>query len=170
MLDTRRHDFRETGRSMLVLAAFIVVCFAAAGGGSLATTPQTVSGGWYGTLDKPFFTPPASVFGPVWMVLYLSMAVSAWLVWRREGFSGAQAAMALFSAQLVLNLLWSVIFFGLEAPGLALVEIVALWTAILLTILAFSKISRAAGWLLVPYLAWVTFATALNAGIWWLNG
>jgi benzodiazapine receptor len=170
MLDTRRHDFRETGRSMLVLAAFIVVCFAAAGGGSLATTPQTVSGGWYGTLDKPFFTPPASVFGPVWMVLYLSMAVSAWLVWRREGFSGAQAAMALFSAQLVLNLLWSVIFFGLEAPGLALVEIVALWTAILLTILAFSKISRPAGWLLVPYLAWVTFATALNAGIWWLNG
>jgi translocator protein len=170
MLDTRRHDFRETGRSMLVLAAFIVVCFAAAGGGSLATTPQTVSGGWYGTLDKPFFTLPASVFGPLWMVLYLSMAVSAWLVWRREGFSGAQAAMALFSAQLVLNLLWSVIFFGLEAPGLALVEIVALWTAILLTILAFSKISRPAGWLLVPYLAWVSFATALNAGIWWLNG
>lgn len=170
MLDARRHDFRETGRSMLVLAAFIVVCFAAAGGGSLATTPQTVSGGWYGTLDKPFFTPPASVFGPVWTVLYLSMAVSAWLVWRREGFSGAQAAMALFSAQLVLNLLWSVIFFGLEAPGLALVEIEALWTAILLTILAFSKISRPAGWLLVPYLAWVTFATALNAGIWWLNG
>jgi translocator protein len=129
-----------------------------------------VSGGWYGTLDKPFFTPPASLFGPVWTVLYLSMAVSAWLVWRREGFSGAQAAMALFSAQLVLNLLWSVIFFGLEAPGLALVEIVALWTAILLTILAFSKISRPAGWLLVPYLAWVSFATALNAGIWWLNG
>jgi translocator protein len=170
MLDARRYDFKETGRSMLVLAAFIVVCFAAAGIGSLATIPQTVSGGWYGTLDKPFFTPPASLFGPVWTVLYLSMAVSAWLVWRREGFSGAQAAMALFSAQLVLNLLWSVIFFGLEAPGLALVEIVALWTAILLTILAFSKISRPAGWLLVPYLAWVTFATALNAGIWWLNG
>jgi translocator protein len=170
MLDARRHDFKETGRSMLVLAAFIMVCFAAAGVGSLATIPQTVGGSWYGTLDKPFFTPPASVFGPVWTVLYLSMAVSAWLVWRREGFSGAQAAMALFSAQLVLNLLWSVIFFGLEAPGLALVEIVALWMAILLTILAFSKISRAAGWLLVPYLAWVTFATALNAGIWWLNG
>jgi benzodiazapine receptor len=169
MLDTRRHDFRETGRSMLVLAALIVVCFAAAGGGSLATTPQTVSGGWYGTLDKPFFTPPASVFGPVWTVLYLSMAVSAWLVWRRDGFSGAQAAMALFSAQLVLNLLWSVIFFGLEAPGLVLVEIVVLWTAILLTILAFSKRSRPAGRLLVPYLAWVTFATALNASIWWLN-
>lgn len=170
MLDTRRHDFKETGRSVLILAAFIAVCFAAAGVGSLATTPQTVSGGWYGTLDKPFFTPPASVFGPVWTVLYLSMAVSAWLVWRRRGFSGARAAMALFSAQLMLNLLWSVIFFGLEAPGLALVEIVALWTAILLTILAFSKISRPAGWLLVPYLAWVTFATALNAGIWWLNG
>ena len=170
MLYTSWHDFREIGRSMLVLAAFIVVCFAAAGGGSLATTPQTVSGGWYSTLDKPFFIPPASVFGPVWTVLYLSMAVSAWLVWRREVFSRAQAAMALFSAQLVLNLLWSVIFFGLEAPGLALVEIVALWTAILLTILAFSKISRLAGWLLVPYLAWVTFATALNAGIWWLNG
>lgn len=169
MLDIRRHDFRETGRSVLVFAAFVVVCFAVAGVGSLVTTPQTASGGWYGTLDKPFFTPPASVFGPVWTFLYLSMAVSGWLLWRREGFSGAKAAMALFSIQLALNLLWSVIFFGLEAPGFALIEILVLWTFILLTTLAFSAVSRPAGWLLVPYLAWVTFATALNAGIWWLN-
>jgi benzodiazapine receptor len=129
-----------------------------------------MSGGWYGTLDKPFFTPPDSVFGPVWTVLYLSMAASAWLVWRRAGFSETKIAMALFSVQLALNLFWSVIFFGLEAPGLALVEILALWPAILLTTLAFSRISQPAGWLLGPYLAWSTFATILNASIWWLNG
>ena len=112
-----------------------------------------MSGGWYGRLDKPCFTPPDSVFGPVWTILYLSMAASAWLVWCRAGFSGTKIAMALCSVQLALNLFWSAIFFGLEAPGLALVEILALWPAILLTTLAFSRISRPAGWLRVPYLA-----------------
>ncbi|QIN84031.1 sensory protein TspO [Rubrobacter tropicus] len=156
-------------RSALVLLAFVVVCFAAAGLGSLATASQVAPGGWYDTLDKPFFTPPSWLFGPVWTVLYLAMAVSGWLAWRERGFSGARAAMALFFAQLALNTLWSLVFFGLEAPGLGLVEIVVLWTAILLTIWAFRPISRPAALLLVPYLAWVTFATFLNAGIWFLN-
>ncbi len=156
-------------RSVLGLAVFVVVCFAVAGLGSLLTTPQTADGGWYDTLNKPFFTPPDWLFGPVWSVLYLMIAVSGWLVWRRRGFFGAPVAMGLFVAQLVLNLLWSAVFFGLQAPGLGLVEILVLWAAILATILAFRRISRPAALLLVPYLAWVTFATALNAGIWLLN-
>jgi translocator protein len=118
-----RHDFRDTGRSVLVLAAFVVACFAVADVGSLAISPQTVSGGWYGTLDTPFFfTPTDSVFGLARTILYLSMAFSAWLLWRREGFSGAKTTMALFSIQLTLNLLWSGPFFRLKAWGLALVE------------------------------------------------
>ena len=158
---------QNTARSALILVLFIVVCLAVAGLGSLFTTPQTAPGGWYETLQKPFFTPPNWLFGPVWTFLYISMAVAGWLVWRRTGFSGTP--MALFAIQLALNLAWSMIFFGLQSPGLALLEILVLWTAILLTILAFSRISRPAGWLLVPYLAWVTFATALNAAIWLLN-
>lgn len=168
--NVRRPNFGENARSALVLVALIVVCFAVAGVGSLLTTPQTASGGWYGTLDKPSFTPPNWLFGPVWTVLYLSMAVSGWLVWRREGFAGAKLPMTLFFVQLGLNLLWNVAFFGAESPALGLVDILALWMVILLTIIAFFRISQFAGWLLMPYLAWVTFATLLNASIWWLNG
>jgi translocator protein len=164
-----RNKLGGPARSLLVLVAFVALCFAAAGLGSLVTTPQTAGGGGYDTLNKPFFTPPSWLFGPVWSVLYLLMAVSGWLVWRERGFSGARTAMALFFAQLVLNLLWSVVFFGLEAPGLGLAEILVLWAAILATILAFRRTSRPAALLLVPYLAWVAFATALNAGIWLLN-
>ena len=162
---------RDTGpaRSALVLIAFIIVCFAAAGLGSLATASQVAPGGWYDTLDKPFFTPPSWLFGPVWTLLYLAMAVSGWLVWRERGFAGARTALALFFAQLALNSLWSILFFGLESPGLGLVEILVLWAVIFLTIRAFRPISRPAAVLLIPYLAWVTFATFLNAGIWWLN-
>lgn len=156
-------------RSLLMLAAFVLVCFAVAGLGSLFTTPQVAPGGWYDSLNKPFFTPPNWLFGPAWTVLYLAVAVSGWLVWRERGFAGARTAMILFSVQLVLNFLWSVVFFGLRSPGWGLVEILVLWVFILLTILAFRPISRPAALLLVPYLAWVTFATALNAGIWWLN-
>lgn len=156
-------------RSVLGLAVFLVVCFAIAGLGSLFTTPQVADGGWYDTLNKPFFTPPSWLFGPVWSVLYLMIAVSGWLVWRRRGFSGAPVAMALFAAQLALNFLWSAVFFGLRSPGLGLVEILVMWAGILTTILAFRRISRPAALLLIPYLAWVTFATALNAGIWLLN-
>ena len=169
MQQSVRHHTTGPARSVLVLLAFVVACFAAAGLGSLFTTPQVVPGGWYDSLDKPFFTPPSWLFGPVWTVLYLAMAFSGWLVWRRRGFAGARTAVTLFFVQLALNLGWSVVFFGLEAPGWGLVEILLLWTAILLTILAFRGISRPAALLLVPYLLWVTFATLLNAGIWLLN-
>lgn len=156
-------------RQALFLVVFVAVCFAAAGLGSLFTAPQVASGGWYDTLDKPFFTPPNWLFGPVWSALYLLMAISGWLVWRVRGFSGAKVALSLFWAQLFLNFLWSVVFFGFESLGAGMVEILVLWTAILLTIFSFRLISRPAAWLLAPYLAWVTFASLLNLGIFLLN-
>lgn len=168
MQESIRRD-TDPARSALVLLAFVIICFAAAGLGSLATASQVAPGGWYDTLDKPFFTPPSWLFGPVWSALYLAMAVSGWLVWRERGSAGARTALALFFAQLALNSLWSIVFFGLESPSLGLVEILILWAVIFLTIRAFRQISRPAATLLIPYLAWVTFATFLNAGIWWLN-
>jgi len=147
------------------LAIAVALCFAAAGIGSLYTTPAIPT--WYASLQKPSWTPPGWLFGPVWTVLYLMMAIAVWLVWRERGFTGA--ALALFAVQLALNSLWSVIFFGWKSPGLALVEILFLWTAIFLTMLAFWRISHAAGWLMWPYLLWVTFAGFLNLSIWRLN-
>lgn len=125
---------------------------------------------WYATLTKPSFNPPSWVFGPVWTVLYALMGVAAFLVWR-EGLSspGARAALTLFALQLALNFAWSWLFFGIQQPGWALVEIVALWIAIAGTIVAFFPISRAAGWLMTPYLVWVSFAAGLNFALWRLN-
>jgi tryptophan-rich sensory protein len=120
-------------------------------------------------LLKPAWNPPAWVFGPVWTVLYLMMAVAAWLVWRRRGFAGAPWALGLFVLQLALNTLWSAIFFGLRRPGVAAIEILLLWLAILATLIAFAPVSRLAAILLAPYLAWVTFAAVLNFTIWRMN-
>ncbi len=136
--------------------------------GSLATMGGVRT--WYPTLTRPSFAPPDWVFGPVWTALYLMMGVSSWLVWR----AGAdrpevRTALALYLLQLGLNLAWSWLFFGLHRPGLALIEILLLLALIVWTMLRFAPISTAAGWLLAPYAAWVTFATALNAGFWWLN-
>ena len=155
--------------STLALIGFLMACFAVAGLGSVITTAQTSPGGWFETLDKPFFNPPSWLFGPVWTILYFLIAISGWFVWRQKGFSGARVAMLLYFGQLALNFLWTAIFFGLQAPGLALVEILILWGAILLTALAFRPLSWLAAVLLLPYLAWVTFAAILNAAIWWLN-
>ncbi|MBI2278612.1 MAG: tryptophan-rich sensory protein [Candidatus Brennerbacteria bacterium] len=125
---------------------------------------------WYPTLMKPALNPPSWVFGPVWTVLYVLMGIAAFLVWR-QGWErrDVKDALKIFALQLVLNALWSVLFFGLQSPLLALVGIVLLWGAILWVISAFARISRPAAWLLVLYLAWVTFATYLNAAIWLLN-
>lgn len=149
------------------LVVAIVICFAAAGLGAAATTPEIR--GWYASIAKPAWNPPDWIFGPVWTLLYLMMAVAAWLVWRRAGFAGAKLPLALFAIQLALNSLWSVLFFGLHNPGAAAVEIVLLWGTILATLIAFRRRSRWAGGLLVPYLAWVSFASALNFTIWRLN-
>jgi len=148
----------------LILAATVAV--SAAGGA--VTTPEI--GGWYRTLEKPPFNPPDWLFGPVWTLLYLAMAVAAWLVWRaRGGWRAARGPLALYGVQLALNLGWSVLFFGLHRPDLAFAEIVLLWAAILATAVAFSRASRAAGLLMLPYLAWVGFAAVLNGWIWLNN-
>jgi tryptophan-rich sensory protein len=125
---------------------------------------------WYPTLVKPSFNPPAWVFGPVWTLLYILMGVAAFLVWRHGLASeGVRLALAVFAVQLALNGLWSILFFGLQAPGWALVEIILLWLAIVATLVLFWRVAPAAGGLLLPYLAWVSFAAVLNASLWWLN-
>ncbi|KPK01963.1 MAG: hypothetical protein AMS20_12690 [Gemmatimonas sp. SG8_28] len=125
---------------------------------------------WYPALAKPPFNPPSWVFGPVWTALYLMMGAALYLVWR-EGAQRPEVrtAILLFAVQLALNGLWSVLFFGVRSPALAFAEILLLWTAIGATTLAFWAIRTTAGALLLPYLAWVTFAAVLNGSIWWLN-
>ena len=154
-------------RELLALLAFAAACLAVAGVGG-AVTALTVDD-WYQTLNKPAFNPPDRLFGPVWTALYLMMALAAWRVWRHRQNPGRRPALLLFTIQLVLNLLWSCLFFGLMAVGAALVEIVVLWAAILVTTVRFGRIDRPAGWLMLPYAAWVSFAGVLNAAIWWLN-
>ncbi len=154
-------------RQMMFLIAFIAVCFASAGLGAAATS--TSVGGWYQTLTKPSWNPPAWLFGPVWTALYLMMAVAAWLVWRGHGTRAARPALMWFGIQLALNVLWSFLFFGMQRPGLAFAEIVALWISIVATCLAFQAKSRTAALMLVPYLAWTSFAVTLNFAIWRMN-
>ena len=147
------------------LIVSIVVCLRAAGLGSLWTTPALRP--WFASMSKPRWTPPNWLFGPVWTILFLSMAVAAWLVWRKVGLTAAP--MQLFLLQLLLNVAWSGVFFRLRSPGLAFGEIVILWLAILATTIEFLAAVPAAGWLLLPYLIWVGYATALNFSIWRLN-
>jgi len=151
-------------RTVIGLIAWLLLCYAAAAAGALF-----MPGEWYDALKKPTWNPPGWIFGPIWTVLYAMMAVAAWLVWRRGGFTVHRRPLALFLAQLVLNALWTPLFFGLRLPGVAFVEIVLLWLAILATLVAFRPVSRAAAWLLVPYLAWVSFAAVLNGTLWRLN-
>jgi tryptophan-rich sensory protein len=124
---------------------------------------------WYEALNKPPWNPPNWVFGPVWTALYTMMAVAAWLVWQPGGFARQRRALTWFLTQLALNAMWTPLFFGLQRPGIALVEIVLLWGAIVMTALAFQRVSRVAAWLLMPYLAWVSFAAVLNFSLWRLN-
>jgi tryptophan-rich sensory protein len=154
-------------RAWAALAVWVGACFAAAGVGQVAAGP--VPNAWYEQLRKPWFNPPAWVFGPVWTVLYACMGVAAWRVWRARGLRGAAGALGLFLVQLALNAAWTPIFFGLRRPGLALAEIVAMWAAIAATTWRFFRTEAAAGWLMAPYLAWVTFAVVLNLAIWRLN-
>jgi tryptophan-rich sensory protein len=132
----------------------------------------TVSGveSWYQTINKPSWNPPSWIFGPVWTTLYVMMGIALFLVWKSEASEILKkTATALFTVQLVLNFFWSFIFFRQQQPGWALVEIIALWVAILFTIFAFANVNKIAAWLLVPYISWVSFATVLNYTIWQLN-
>ncbi len=153
-------------RDIIALAGFLAASAVVAliGGAATAASVST----WYPDLVKPPFNPPDWLFGPVWTVLYIMMAIAAWRVWR-SGHSGRRRALTAYGVQLVLNLAWSLIFFGLRQPGLALIDIVLLVAMVGLTIRLFHPIDRIAALLLVPYLAWIGFATILNAAIWWLN-
>lgn len=144
-----------------ILAALIVGAL-----GSLFTVPSITT--WYATLAKPVFNPPSWLFAPVWTILYVLMGVSFWLIWKSHS-SEKKRAMGLFIIQLLLNGIWSPVFFGAHSIGGALALIVLLWAAIVLTILVFKKISKPAAWLLVPYILWVSFAMLLNFAIWRLN-
>ena len=147
----------------------MTIAFGAASFGAAATGAIFRPGDWYRRLDKPPWRPPDWLFAPVWTMLYASIAVSGWLVWRAAGIEGAALPLAVFALQLLLNAAWTPLFFGLRRPDLALVEIVMLWGSIAATIVLFYPVSAAAAWLLVPYLAWVGFASALNASIWRRN-
>lgn len=151
-------------RQTLVLLSFLLVTFAVAGISGVSTSGSVR--GWYLTIAKPTWNPPAWVFGPVWTALYAMMAVAGWLVWRRVGWGWA---LVWFAVQLALNAAWSPVFFGMHRIGLALVNIALLWLAIIGTMVAFWNVTPVAGWLFVPYLAWVSFATALNFALWRLN-
>ena len=126
-------------------------------------------GDWYKQLHKPRWRPPDWLFAPVWTVLYVAIGLSGWLVWLEAGIAGAALPLSIYAVQLLLNAAWTPIFFGLHRPRLAMVEIMVLWAAILATIIMFRPVSAAAALLLVPYLAWVSFAAALNLSIWQRN-
>lgn len=157
---------RSTQQSVLVFLGFLAASFVVSGLGGLATASSV--GTWYQTLNKPSFNPPNWLFAPVWTTLYVMIAIAGWRVWRRVGFTDKRA-FAAFAAQLVLNLLWSVLFFGLNRVGLALAELVLLWLSIATTLVLFRRHDKLAAILFAPYLAWVTFAGVLNAAIWTLN-
>jgi len=162
---------RSAGRDALALIGFLGACYAAAALGALWTAGSVST--WYPGLSKPSWTPPNWLFGPVWSALYTMMAVAAWLVWRGgivgAGRPAARLGLALFAAQLLLNLAWSGLFFGLQRPDLGFLDIVALWLSIAATAVAFGRVSLTAAGLMVPYLVWVTYAAALNFAIWRLN-
>lgn len=151
-------------RQTLALMGWLVLCFMAAMG-AVFVSPD----GWYAALNKPWWNPPSWLFGPVWSLLYVMMAVAAWLVWREGGWKVQWRALGLFLFQWLLNALWTPLFFWLHRPGLAFAEIVALWFLLLLTLTSFWRVKQVAGALLIPYLAWVTIATVLNFTIWRLN-
>lgn len=153
-----------TTGEMIALGLFLAVNFAAAASGAVFRPDD-----WFRTLRKPSWQPPDWLFAPVWTVLYIMIAVSGWLVWREAGLAGAAVPLALYGLQLVLNGLWSAVFFGAHRIALAFYEAVALWLAVAATILAFAPINPLAAWLLAPYLLWVTFAAYLTRTLWRLN-
>jgi len=161
-LDSTRTAFRQA----LALIAWLVISFAASAVGAIASVRAAA---FYSDLVQPSWAPPPSVFGPVWTALFTAMGVAAWLVWRSGGWRARRTALTLFLAQLVLNALWSWLFFAWQLGAAALVDIVVLWVLVLATLVAFWRARPLAGALLVPYLLWLSFAAALNFALWRLN-
>jgi translocator protein len=155
-----------TRKSWLYLFAFVAATLAGGYALSLACVRPNLA--WYAGLAKPWFNPPAAVFAPVWSLLYILMAVAAWRVWRRVGLAGRP--LWLWFGQLVLNFLWTGLFFAAHRPDWALIELVGLWLAILATMIDFRRIDRPAFWLMAPYFLWVSFAGLLTVAVWRLNG
>lgn len=138
-------------------------------GGMLFT--DTGESSWYQELEKPSWNPPGWVFGPVWTALYIMMGIAFYLVWKSENVSKQlkSTAMIFWVVQLVLNFFWTIIFFGAQSPPFAFIEIIVLWLTILVTIILFMRVHKTAGWLMVPYIVWVSFATVLTYTIYQLN-
>lgn len=155
---------RHTTHNILKLLATLGATFVVA-----TIASQFMPGPWYEQLTKPSWTPPNWVFGPVWTILYAAMAIAAWLVWKGRSLSEVTRPMALFAGQLLLNGLWSYLFFGRQMIGMAFINIVALWLLIILTMIVFWRFNKYAGILFVPYLLWVTYAATLNFGLMYLN-
>lgn len=153
-------------KQSLGLAGWLLLTFAAGAVGAVASADAAA---FYNGLVRPGWAPPAWVFAPVWTVLYAVIGIAAWLVWRARGFRSGAAALSLFAVQLAANALWTWLFFAWRQGGLAFVEILVLWVLILSTIIAFRRIRPVAALLLVPYLAWVGYACALNLSLWRLN-
>lgn len=158
---------RSPGWQAAALFGFLVLCFGSAGLGAAMTNASVTT--WYPTLTKPSWNPPDWLFGPVWSLLYLMIAVAGWLVWRRGPAEHPVRLWLPYLAQLALNTAWSGIFFGLRQPGWAFAEVLLLWAAIVATMLVFAPRSKLAAALFAPYLAWVSFAAYLNLTIWRLN-
>lgn len=153
-------------KNLFALVVFLVVCLGIAAVAGLVTVANIPI--WYAGLAKPSFTPPNAIFGPVWTLLYILIAISGWMVWRKIGFS-PDRPLVIYGLQLALNFAWSFIFFGAHLIGLAVIDILLLWLAIVWNIVMFWRVDRVAAALLVPYLAWVSFASALNIAVWRLN-
>jgi tryptophan-rich sensory protein len=151
-------------QSIVAFVLWVVICYAPAVAGV-----KFLPDDWYRRLNKPPWNPPSWVFGPVWTLLYGSMAVAVWLVWREGGWAAQWAPLSLFLLQLLFNGLWSWLFFGRRNPGAAFADIVLIWVTLAATILAFRHVSVIAAAILLPYLAWVSFASALNFSIWQRN-
>jgi tryptophan-rich sensory protein len=149
------------------LIASLIICQLAGVIGSVFTTPAI--SGWYSSLEKPAFNPPNWIFAPVWILLYLLMGVTLYILWQNLPKGEAKIALVFFTIQLVLNVLWSVIFFGFKLPMVAFIEILFLWVFILLTMIKSSKVSKIPVYLLLPYILWVNFAAILNFFLWRLN-
>ncbi|MEW5923169.1 MAG: TspO/MBR family protein [Candidatus Zixiibacteriota bacterium] len=153
-----------TGQNIFGLVIAVGLCLAVG-----FISGRSVPGEWYQELAKPTWTPPNWIFAPVWTILYIAMGIAAWLVWRQSGFATAAIPLSVFLLQLLLNGLWSWFFFGMRNPGLAFADIIILWLAILATMILFWMRQAAAGILILPYLVWVSYASALNFAIWRMN-
>jgi translocator protein len=156
-----------TSKPLLPLGLFLLLAFAAAAMGGLATATSVET--WYPTLQKPSWNPPSWIFSPVWTLLYILMAVATWRAWRVGDALAARRTASLYSAQLTLNALWSILFFGMRRPDIALAEIIVLWAVLIVILVRFWSLDRIAAALWLPYVAWVSFAAILNGTIWSLN-